>query len=111
MKALLDRQDLDRPEAIHRAIQILAASPPEEWAHGAAAIAERSALPTALIRVGLAATVEARHADPNRAVALAMASPTDHQVAAQQRWAEKHRRPRRGLDRQRRPDNPTAPGR
>ena len=113
MKALLDRQDLDRPEAVHRAIQILAASPPEEWAHGAAAIAERSALPTALVRVGLAATVEARHADPNRAVALAMVSPTGHQVAARQPRVGDHPRRRRGLDRERHLNDRavTTPGR
>ena len=43
--------------------------------------------------------------------ALSLYEPAEHQVAAQQPWAEKHRRPRRGLHRQRRLDNPTAPGR
>ncbi|MCA0306335.1 MAG: relaxase domain-containing protein [Actinobacteria bacterium] len=69
--ALLD--DLDGAEAVLGAVQVLAAQPAAQWAAGAEHLAERTGIPSTLVRSALASMVSARNADPRRATEDALA--------------------------------------
>ncbi len=62
-------------EAVLGAVQVLAAQPADRWAGGAEHIAERTGLPSAIVRSALASMVSARNADPRRATENALARP------------------------------------
>jgi DNA primase catalytic core len=75
--------NVEGSEAVLDAVRVLAAQPANRWTAGAEHIAERTGLPSALVRSALASMARARNAEPRKATQAA----TDQVAAVKDRLA------------------------